>query len=487
MSDLFTDSEIVIGLVGAVGTNLRNIASLIKDRLRIYDYACDVINISSDVIAKLIPNPVETSNEYERISKYMDLGDQIRKESRTNAALALGAVAKISSMRSEEEGEPKPSKRKAYIIKSLKHQDEVAKLRYTYGSGFYLFGIYGDENNRLDFLVNTKNMREEDAKDLIKRDEDESITVGKHGQQTRSTFQLSDFFINDEHDIQKLRNSLHRILDILLGHPFKTPTFDEYAMFIAYTTSLRSADLSRQIGAVIANNNEIISSGVNDCPKSGGGLYWPEYDVDEKCYIDQTDGRDYMLGYDSNKIEQLSIIKSILESLDMEVSTENINIVKNSKIRHLTEYGRVVHAEMEAILMAARNNISCRNATLYCTTFPCHNCAKHIIASGIKKVIYIEPYPKSKAFDFYKDAIDHNNNNNKVEFTPFIGIGPRRYIQMFAMTSGYGYDKIRKNKEGYKVEWDVSKAFLLEQMFPNSYLKRELMARAVYNKISGKA
>lgn len=56
-----------------------------------------------------------------------------------------------------------------------------------------------------------------------------------------------------------------------------------------------------------------------------------------------------------------------------------------------------MHAEMFAITDAARRGLSVRDATLYCTTFPCHMCARHIIASGIRKVVYIEPYPKSMA------------------------------------------------------------------------------------------
>ena len=44
------------------------------------------------------------------------------------------------------------------------------------------------------------------------------------------------------------------------------------------------------------------------------------------------------------------------------------------------------HAEMEALLSCARSGVSTRGATLYSTTFPCHNCAKHIIAAGVARV-----------------------------------------------------------------------------------------------------
>src|SRR4029077_14612650 len=79
--------------------------------------------------------------------------------------------------------------------------------------------------------------------------------------------------------------------------------------------------------------------------------------------------------------------------------------LKGSRLTNLTEFVRAVHAEMEAILSAARTGVSTRRAILYCTTFPCHNCAKHIIDAGIKRVVYIEPYAKSLSSTLHEDAI----------------------------------------------------------------------------------
>ena len=53
---------------------------------------------------------------------------------------------------------------------------------------------------------------------------------------------------------------------------------------------------------------------------------------------------------------------------------------------------------MNAILQCARVGVSCENATIYVTTFPCINCMKAIINSGINTIIYLEDYdaPLSK-------------------------------------------------------------------------------------------
>lgn len=53
---------------------------------------------------------------------------------------------------------------------------------------------------------------------------------------------------------------------------------------------------------------------------------------------------------------------------------------------------RTVHAEMNAILFAARYGISTEGAELYTTHSPCIDCAKAIINAGIKKVYYVEEY-----------------------------------------------------------------------------------------------
>lgn len=50
-----------------------------------------------------------------------------------------------------------------------------------------------------------------------------------------------------------------------------------------------------------------------------------------------------------------------------------------------------VHAEMAAISTAARLGLSLAGSSLYCTTFPCHNCSKHIVATGVSEVFYLEP------------------------------------------------------------------------------------------------
>lgn len=52
-----------------------------------------------------------------------------------------------------------------------------------------------------------------------------------------------------------------------------------------------------------------------------------------------------------------------------------------------TKYDYVLHAELNAVARAARNGRSLRGCTLYVTHYPCNECAKVIVASGIKNVV----------------------------------------------------------------------------------------------------
>ena len=122
-------------------------------------------------------------------------------------------------------------------------------------------------------------------------------------------------------------------------------------------------------------------------------------------------------------------------------------------VKDLTEFGRALHAEMDCLLSANRSGRSVVGGTMYVTTFPCHNCAKHIVASGLKRVIYIEPYPKSRVDELHDDSISLNSRNtDKVQFLPFIGLGPRRYFDLFSTQMSSGYKIDRKGKKAFQFQ-----------------------------------
>lgn len=272
------DSEIVLGIITTVGTDTDNVIKYMREQLAKFSYQTEIINVSSDILAPFSPEEKSFNSEYERIKFYMDLGNNVRSKSEDATIIMKGVAATILSKRDSVHN-PSPRGRVAYIVKSIKHPQEADYLKQVYGDGFHLIGVTSDLKRRCDYLMDIKSMTKEQADELIDRDSDEASN--ELGQHTQDAFQNSDYFINVVSSTDEIKNTVFRLIDLIFGNPFITPTFEEYAMFMAYAASLRSADLSRQIGAVVTKGEEILSSGVNDCPQFGGGLYWQLHENDQ--------------------------------------------------------------------------------------------------------------------------------------------------------------------------------------------------------------
>jgi deoxycytidylate deaminase len=389
------------------------------------------------------------------------------------------AAAEIASKRPP--GDP-VLKRRAHIVVSLKHPEEVLALRDVYDAGFFLVGVYTPESERLRYLSEVKGLSDSDAKRLMLRDQEEPV---EHGQQSRDAFQLSDVFIRIDSDLAR-NDGVSRFLDLVFGNPKITPTRDEHAMFLAYAASCRSGALGRQVGAVVVSaEGDILAVGANDVPRFGGGQYWPGVD----------DARDHQRGHDSNATQRDEIVKDIVDRLIKEGVLDGEDrdrlglankAVGESRLLDITEYGREVHAEMEALLSCARSGGRTRGGTLFTTTFPCHNCAKHVVGAGLARVVFVEPYPKSKAVDLHSDALtlEESEKGRKVLLEPFVGVGPRRYLDLFSIRLGTGSPLDRK--EGKQVaQWRRDGARPRVQMRPMSYLQKEHAAQSVVKTLRG--
>ena len=87
-------------------------------------------------------------------------------------------------------------------------------------------------------------------------------------------------------------NQISRFIDLIFGSNVISPTKMEYGLYIAKAASMRSLDLSRQVGAAIfSKQGEVLTLGSNEVPKAKGGTYWCD---------DAFDDRDYKRGFDSN-------------------------------------------------------------------------------------------------------------------------------------------------------------------------------------------
>jgi deoxycytidylate deaminase len=480
-------SELVFGLVAPVGADLERLECDLIDQLGLYGYKPNPIRLSA-LLRKLdLGIPLQERPELQRLKSYMDAGNKFRERTECPEGLALWAMAEIKRSRTID---APVLHRTAHILRSIKHPDEARALRAAYGAGFYLIGLSASTSQRVKYLKQ-KGLSESDAHEVIERDAGETNDLGQH---TRDAFELADVFIRQEPEHKNTKAQMDRFLRLLFGAIDETPTPDEHAMFLAYASSLRSADLSRQVGAVIWKDHVgVVATGCNDVPTAGGGLYWPG----------TNDQRDHALGHDANERHKRDIADEIVRRAEallhnegkLTLTDEQRALLKKacegSRLLDITEFGRAVHAEMDALLSCGRAGIETLGTTLFSTTFPCHNCAKHIVASGVRRVVYIEPYEKSQALDLHDDAIvpydpgdpvtqrtdleDEREPGTRIVFEPFMGVGPRRFFDLFSMRLSNGYPVKRKRKPGgTKEKWKISNDSTVRvPMLPKSYLERE--------------
>lgn len=240
-----------------------------------------------------------------------------------------------------------------------------------------------------------------------------------------------------------------RYVDLIFSSKIRTPTRDETAMYEAVAASVNSACLSRQVGAsILSKDGELIAVGWNDVPKFGGGLYREDdqhtYNTSESRFLNH-DHRCFLWkgGVCHNEDKRKSIINDICEKLynssivKRGISKKDIeDILEGNGVDSLIEFSRSIHAEMEALISVAREGKnSLVGARLFTNTYPCHNCARHIVAAGVSEVLYIEPYRKSLAIELHSDSITENpkdsNINEKVLFRQYDGVSPKNYLKLF--------------------------------------------------------
>ncbi|MEO9297732.1 anti-phage dCTP deaminase [Devosia alba] len=467
--------EIFIGLVSPIGVDTQDVDASIASYFKAEGYSVIHIKVTDSfrrLKEDIVPlKKLENSPFYERIDSHIEYGNYVRKKFNDNSILASAAVSLIFRQRwkSEVANRLNPAlpsyERRVYIISQFKRKEEVDLLRQVYGAQFFQISVYSRRETRIKYLSakieadkrqDDKRPSEDLARYLVARDEDESREP--FGQRVTSVFHDADFIVNVEAQNQTIDRQVERFGELLFGSNVISPTKSEYGMYSAKVAALRTLDLSRQVGAAIFSpGGEIISLGANEVPKAGGGTYW----ADGGGY----DAREYVLKKDSNDEKKRLVVREMY-SLAMGTQFEESKFqefierddVKNSRAMDAIEYGRIVHAEMNAVTDAARLGRNVQDAVLYCTTFPCHVCAKHIVASGVKRVVYLEPYPKSLAQDLHPDSISVDGSERGrfskypvVEFEHFYGVTPRRYREFFERGKRKADGRLQNYIKGRKI------------------------------------
>jgi deoxycytidylate deaminase len=438
-------SELVIALCGPIGTPLHLVADELQTCLR-DRFGYDARTICLSQFIQQYGQNINDDSRFQRVKSLIREGDRLREEY-GGSVLAECAVREISHARHErkkaagtERHEPAKI---CHIVDSIKNQEELDIFRLVYRDMLHCIGVVSPLQYRVAEM-DKQGMTHGQIYELIDQDSGEEFD---HGQTVRNTFPQADFFLRVDNSITTaIRAKIERYLNIVLEAAIETPTPNETAMYLAASAATNSACLSRQVGAAITDKTgDILALGWNDVPKANGGLYTTAHTgtgSDMRCKNIgaaecQNDKMKTQLASDLTK----SLAKAGYLRGDSEKEVESI--ILHSRVGDLIEFSRAIHAEMHAIITGAqKSGDRMIGGRLFCTTYPCHSCARHIIMSGIREVYYIEPYRKSLATKLHGDAISEDENAaDKVRILPFDGVSPNRYLQLFSM----GKDSRKKN------------------------------------------
>lgn len=476
----FPDREIVIALVTPLGCPVEDVISAFESAFARNGYESELLRVSDLLDREVDSSQVEAGRS--RTELLMNKGDLFRFLYDSDGACSFMAAQAISVAREAKTGDPaKHRSRFVTIVRSLKTPGEVSVLRQIYGSRVIVVGVNASPEQRMKELVRQlrptlgKALAVSEAQTLMDRDEKDERSA--YGQRTRDAFQMADALVT----VQKKsdRGQVDRLVALLLGEPFTTPSKDEQGMFSAWSAKFRSSAAGRQVGAAIVDHlGEVVVVGCNDVPRPGGGQYWPEQAEDR---------RDFQIGFDANDRGKHGAAASLLGALksagwlsdvcskETPESLANAALARQgpldlSEFADLIEYGRIVHAEMAALMTAARSGRSVAGGTLYTTTYPCHECARLIIAAGIARVCFIDPYPKSRAPELYDSMWCSEPRANSVVVEQFSGVSPRMFARLFEMRNR------TKDVTGAYAEWIEKSLVMLDEELSDSIPSNERAA-----------
>jgi len=176
--------------------------------------------------------------------------------------------------------------------------------------------------------------------------------------------------------------------------------YDKVMMETALIWSKESYCKRAQVGAVLARGGRIISNGYNGMP--AGSL--SNGKADNNCEEETLRCTECNTKFTEDNFNNIDNVDNEYKCLHC-----------NNKVSIDTKTRKdVIHAEMNAILFAARNGIKTENCTMYITLSPCIECAKGIVQAGISRVVYNSDYRKSEGIDFLiKNNIEVENIKEK--------------------------------------------------------------------------
>ena len=378
---------------------------------------------------------------YQTIGKNIRLsGDPYRSALEEGKFFAL-AERVNSVIKAIHEERQKNNERTFIVVDAIRNPLEALFFQDRYSS-FFLLAVSAPEMDRQKRLRALKysegDIASIDRIEYTPHDLDETAFYSV--QDIQACLQRADLYVSNPdvtakvNEFQDLANQLIRFVSLIRRPGIVTPSALERCMQIAYTAKLNSGCISRQVGAVVTDNNfSVRSIGWNDAPHGQVPCNLRSRDdllkgSDSTAYstFEQTDEK--YLAHFVSRSQRFSIVPE---------GGRNNAFCFKSEYNAFTEernqvHTRSLHAEENAFLQISKYGLaSIEGGLLFTTASPCELCAKKAYQLGISKIYYIDPYPGI--------ALDHvlQGGHKNPALTLFSGAIGRAFHKLYSPIVAY--------------------------------------------------
>lgn len=405
-------NKIVVGITGQFGSGCTMLGEHLNTDKGFKQYKFSDV-IEQAAIKRLTRGKWDRLDKAKKRKELQEQGNILREKD-------ASAVAKVIVKEIRDNGDNKQD----IVVEAIRNPAEIALFKAKFGERFFLISLYAPAKIRFE----RKEAEYGDALEQFKEDDlrDKGDYEPEYGQQTERCVYEADISVNNETKLTALTEwntfftKISKYIELMRQPGMARPTYEELHMREAYAISLKSPCFKRQVGAVIVNELEeevkqkektlerresyVVATGFNDVPI--GTLECRELEP-YTCHKDAEEEK---------KLREMKYCPKCGERLKFPAGKAAPYVCTNNKCNSrlprdfipgkMLDVCRAVHAEEAAILQAAKlGSTSLNRTSIYTTTFPCLLCAKSIINSGIKRVIFHEPYPMKESYEMLESRV----------------------------------------------------------------------------------
>jgi len=376
------DNKLIVGLTGSFGSGCGTIQKVLE-----HHYGFKPFKLSKEVRLEAERRGVGDSRPV-----LQNVGTQLR-EKKGNNYLAIKTIEEASKTSYDQ-----------YVFRGFRHPDEIAEFRKF--PTFFLVAVDCSKESRwirLGEKLYKGNRLDFERDDAV--DKNEGLPYGQ--QVLRCVEEADIIFINEESYLTpikieaELKKRFEQYVRLMTGEGVSQPNPHETMMSIASILALQSRCIKRRVGAVLCKEGVVVCAAYNEIPEQGRSCL-EEYGMCYRDYYRQEQNEKAVRKFSNCPVCGINLEANSLTPPNFSCPHCEDKLVKILPHYKALDKCRSVHAEEAVILRTPEFLIN--NSTLYCTTFPCLQCAKRVIYSGIKKVIYVDPYPEEESMKTLEKA-----------------------------------------------------------------------------------